>query len=159
MVFSGSVKFNLDPENLHKAHDIWVALEKCHLKDFFMEKPGLLNFELKNKGENISLGQRQLICLARAILRKTKILVLDEATASIDEATADLVNKTINEEFKHSTILEIVHRPIATRESDKVLVMERGQIIEYDSPLNLLAFESVYKKVLLDSNKVACNDL
>lgn len=153
VLFSGSIKFNLDPLNIHNVYDLWVVLEKCHLKGFFMKQTGLLNFQLEDGGKNVSLGQRQLICLARAILRKTKILILDEATSSIDEATADLVNRTINEEFKHSTILEIVHRTIATQESDKIVVMESGKIIEYDSPQNLLQSESNYKKILEESKR------
>lgn len=101
-------------------------------------------------GENLSVGQRQLICLARALLRKTKLLILDEATAAVDLETDDLIQKTIREEFKDCTVLTIAHRLNTIMDSDRIVVLDKGQIVEFDSPNNLLLnsasiFSSMHK--------------
>lgn len=92
-------------------------------------------------GDNLSVGQRQLICLARALLRKTKILILDEATAAVDLETDDLIQKTIRTEFKDSTVLTIAHRLNTIMDSDRVIVLDKGEVAEFDTPANLLANE------------------
>lgn len=97
---------------------------------------------MAENGENLSVGQRQLICLARAVLRKTKVLILDEATAAVDLETDDLIQKTIRTEFADCTILTIAHRLNTIIDSDKVLVLDKGLVAECDSPQNLLADRS-----------------
>ncbi|KAF9361945.1 Canalicular multispecific organic anion transporter 2 [Mortierella sp. AD094] len=137
-LFVGSVRNNLDPFEEATEVEIWEALERAHLKDYISSLAGGLSHEVTQNGENFSVGQRSLICLARALLRKTKILVLDEATAAVDVETDELIQKTIRSEFKDRTILTIAHRIKTVMDSDKILVLEKGRIQEYEAPLELL---------------------
>lgn len=100
--------------------------------------PAGLNHEVTEGGENLSVGQRQLICLSRALLRKTKVLILDEATAAVDLETDDLIQKTIRSEFKDCTVLTIAHRLNTIMDSDRVIVLDKGNIVEFDPPATLL---------------------
>ncbi|XP_014222078.1 multidrug resistance-associated protein 1 isoform X3 [Trichogramma pretiosum] len=138
VLFSGSLRLNLDPFNKCSDTDLWKALEHAHLKDFVKSLPNGLNHEVTEGGDNLSVGQRQLICLARALLRKTKVLVLDEATAAVDLETDDLIQTTIRQEFKECTVLTIAHRLNTILDSDRVIVLDKGSIVEYDSPNTLL---------------------
>ncbi|KAL9928609.1 multidrug-Resistance like Protein 1 isoform 4-T6 [Glossina fuscipes fuscipes] len=138
VLFSGSLRINLDPFEVKKDEEIWKALELSHLKVFVKTLPAGLNHEISEGGENLSVGQRQLVCLARALLRKTKVLILDEATAAVDLETDDLIQKTIRTEFKDCTVLTIAHRLNTIMDSDKVIVLDKGEVTEFDSPVNLL---------------------
>uniref|UniRef100_A0A1B0AEN6 ABC transmembrane type-1 domain-containing protein n=1 Tax=Glossina pallidipes TaxID=7398 RepID=A0A1B0AEN6_GLOPL len=138
VLFSGSLRINLDPFEVKKDEEIWKALELSHLKAFVKTLPAGLNHEISEGGENLSVGQRQLVCLARALLRKTKVLILDEATAAVDLETDDLIQKTIRTEFKDCTVLTIAHRLNTIMDSDKVIVLDKGEVTEFDSPANLL---------------------
>ncbi|XP_072401337.1 multidrug resistance-associated protein 1 isoform X3 [Diabrotica undecimpunctata] len=142
VLFSGTLRINLDPFNTHSDEDVWRSLEHAHLKEFVKGLPAGLNHEVTEGGENLSVGQRQLICLARALLRKTKILILDEATAAVDLETDDLIQKTIRTEFKECTVLTIAHRLNTIMDSDRVIVLDKGRIAEFDSPTHLLANEN-----------------
>jgi ATP-binding cassette subfamily C (CFTR/MRP) protein 1 len=102
-------------------------------------------------GENLSVGQRQLICLSRALLRKTKVLVLDEATAAVDLETDDLIQRTIRTEFKDCTVLTIAHRLNTIMDSDRVIVLDQGKIVEFDSPSNLLKQQSIFYNMCKDA--------
>ena len=110
-----------------------------HLADMVHKLTAGLDHEIVEGGGNLSVGQRQLVCLARAILRKTKILVLDEATAAVDLETDDLVQATIRQEFSECTVITIAHRLNTIMDSNRVMVLDQGNIAEFDTPDNLLA--------------------
>ncbi|KAJ3346286.1 hypothetical protein HDU83_003188 [Entophlyctis luteolus] len=139
VLFGATLRDNIDPAHWHSDEAIWAALEASHLKSKFIHHEEGLEQSIKSGGENMSVGERQLFCLARAILRNTKVLVLDEATAGIDLETDALIQATIRKEFKNSTILTIAHRINTIMDSDKIVVLNAGRLEEMDSPQNLLA--------------------
>ncbi|KAF2317861.1 hypothetical protein GH714_041180 [Hevea brasiliensis] len=149
VLFSGTVRFNLDPFNEHNDADLWEALERAHLKDVIQRNSLGLDAEVSESGENFSVGQRQLLSLARALLRRSKILVLDEATAAVDVRTDALIQKTIREEFKSCTMLIIAHRLNTIIDCDRILLLDSGQVLEYDTPEELLSNEgSAFSKMV-----------
>ncbi|XP_019224929.1 PREDICTED: ABC transporter C family member 12-like isoform X1 [Nicotiana attenuata] len=149
VLFSGTVRFNLDPFSEHNDADLWEALERAHLKDVIRRNAFGLDAEVSEGGENFSVGQRQLLSLSRAILRRSKILVLDEATAAVDVRTDALIQKTIREEFKACTMLIIAHRLNTIIDTNRILVLDAGQVVEYDTPHNLLLSErSVFSRIV-----------
>ncbi|OMO92328.1 hypothetical protein COLO4_17672 [Corchorus olitorius] len=145
----GTVRFNLDPFNEHNDADLWEALERAHLKDAIRRTSLGLDAEVSEAGENFSVGQRQLLSLARALLRRSKILVLDEATAAVDVRTDALIQKTIREEFKSCTMLIIAHRLNTIIDCDRILLLDSGRVLEYDTPEELLSNEeSAFSKMV-----------
>uniref|UniRef100_A0A3Q1CPI7 ATP-binding cassette, sub-family C (CFTR/MRP), member 2 n=1 Tax=Amphiprion ocellaris TaxID=80972 RepID=A0A3Q1CPI7_AMPOC len=138
VLFSGTLRMNLDPFERVSDEEIWKVLELSHLKDYVAGLQEGLQHEVAEGGENLSVGQRQLLCLARALLRKSRILILDEATAAVDLETDDLIQKTIRKEFSHCTVLTIAHRLHSIMDSSRVMVLDAGKIVEFDSPRNLL---------------------
>nr|XP_032836176.1 multidrug resistance-associated protein 4 [Petromyzon marinus] len=138
VLFTGSMRKNLDPFGEHTDQDLWAALEEVQLRSVVEEFPARLDAELAESGANLSVGQRQLVCLARALLRHNNILVIDEATANVDPRTDELIQKTIREKFRWCTVLTIAHRLHTIVDSDRIMVMEEGHIRELDSPHALL---------------------
>uniref|UniRef100_A0A8D0A0B3 ATP-binding cassette, sub-family C (CFTR/MRP), member 2 n=1 Tax=Sander lucioperca TaxID=283035 RepID=A0A8D0A0B3_SANLU len=138
VLFSGTLRMNLDPFNKFSDEEIWRVLDLSYLKDYVAGLQEGLQHEVAEGGENLSVGQRQLLCLARALLRKSRILILDEATAAVDLETDNLIQKTIRNEFSHCTVLTIAHRLHSIMDSSRVMVLNAGKIVEFDSPTNLL---------------------
>ncbi|CAN6448500.1 unnamed protein product [Victoria cruziana] len=137
-MFQGTVRTNLDPLEEYADEQIWEALERCQLGDVVRQKDGKLDATVTENGENWSVGQRQLVCLGRVLLKKSRILVLDEATASVDSATDGLIQQTLRRHFSDCSIITIAHRIASVLDSDMVLVMENGLVAEYESPNKLL---------------------
>ena len=151
-LFEGTLRNNVDPTNTSSDADIWLALEQSYLKDHVINNMGgSLEAEISEGGSNLSSGQRQLVCFARALLRKTKILVLDEATSSIDLETDEAVQQILRgSDFQGVTTLTIAHRINTIMDSDRVLVMSDGRVAEFDTPEELLKREDGVFKSLVD---------
>ncbi|NXI95905.1 MRP6 protein, partial [Psophia crepitans] len=151
VLFSGSLRMNLDPLHQYSDADIWTALELAGLKDFVADLPDQLEHQCTDEGENLSAGQKQLVCLARALLRKAKILVLDEATAAVDLETDLQIQSTLRTQFKDSTVLTIAHRISTIMDCDRILVLENGRIAEFDTVERLIAQRGLFYRLLGES--------
>uniref|UniRef100_A0A8C7DNJ5 Multidrug resistance-associated protein 4 n=1 Tax=Oncorhynchus kisutch TaxID=8019 RepID=A0A8C7DNJ5_ONCKI len=138
VLFTGTMRKNLDPFSQHTDEDLWNALQEVQLKSVVEELPNKMETVLAESGSNFSVGQRQLVCLARAVLRKNRILIIDEATANVDPRTDELIQKTIRDKFRECTVLTIAHRLNTIIDSDRILVLDAGQIHAYDEPHTLL---------------------
>ncbi|EFA82194.1 hypothetical protein PPL_04616 [Heterostelium album PN500] len=147
-IFSGSIRMNLDPFNQHSDPDIWTALEAVHIKPVVEAFPLKLEYELDQGGDGLSIGQKQLLCLARALLSKSPIVLMDEATASLDYETDAIIKETIRTNFANRTVLTIAHRLDTIIDSDKVMVVDKGRLIEYDSPKALISTNSRFRQLV-----------
>ncbi|KAK7074921.1 ABC transporter transmembrane region [Halocaridina rubra] len=149
ILFQGSIRYNLDPFDEHSDMAVWEALEQSNLKKVVEQLELGLQAPVATAGENFSVGERQLICLTRALLRKSKILLLDEATASVDLETDQMIQKTIREAFIHSTVITIAHRLNTITNYDKILVLQDGKIVEFDAPDTLMEREgSLFREMM-----------
>ncbi|XP_050223926.1 ABC transporter C family member 10-like [Mercurialis annua] len=137
-LFSGTVRYNLDPLSQHTDQEIWEVLGKCQLREAVQEKDNGLDSMVMEDGANWSMGQRQLFCLGRALLRRSRVLVLDEATASIDNATDLILQKTIRSEFATCTVITVAHRIPTVMDCTMVLTISDGELVEYDEPTRLM---------------------
>uniref|UniRef100_A0A3B5PXI0 Multidrug resistance-associated protein 4-like n=1 Tax=Xiphophorus maculatus TaxID=8083 RepID=A0A3B5PXI0_XIPMA len=154
VLFTGSMRKNLDPFNQHSDEELWNALREVQLKSVVEELPGKLETVLAESGSNFSVGQRQLVCLARAILRRNRILIIDEATANVDPRTDELIQRTIRDKFRECTVLTIAHRLNTIIDSDRILVLDAGQIHAYDEPHVLLQdTEGIFYKMVQQTGK------
>lgn len=149
-LFRGSIRTNLDPLGLYSDDEIWRALEKCQLKATVSSLPNLLDSSVSDEGENWSAGQRQLFCLGRVLLKRNRILVLDEATASIDSATDAILQVIIREEFSECTVITVAHRVPTVIDSDMVMVLSYGKLVEYDEPSKLIDANSYFAKLVAE---------
>ncbi|XP_063171075.1 multidrug resistance-associated protein 1-like [Candoia aspera] len=154
ILFSGSLRMNLDPFDQYSDEDVWRSLELAHLKTFVSSLPDKLHHECSEGGENLSVGQRQLVCLARALLRKSKILVLDEATAAVDLETDSLIQSTIRMQFEGCTVLTIAHRLNTIMDYARVIVLEKGEIVECGAPGTLIESGGIFCDMAKDSGLV-----
>lgn len=141
-MFEGTVRSNLDPLGEYNDDQIWEALDNCQLGDEVRKKELKLDSPVIENGENWSVGQRQLVCLGRVILKRTKILVLDEATASVDTATDNMIQRTLRQNFSDATVITIAHRITSVLDSDVVLLLDNGVAVERDTPAKLLEDKS-----------------
>lgn len=154
VLFSGTIKYNVDPFNQYNEDDIWLALERTHMLEAISDLPQKLEAPVSENGSNFSVGERQLLCLTRALLRKNKILFLDEATASIDARTDKLVQETINLYFNDCTLITIAHRLRTVLNCDKIMVLDNGSVVEFDTPSNLSSNPNSLFSQLLKSTEV-----
>ncbi|XP_077862231.1 ATP-binding cassette sub-family C member 9-like [Saccoglossus kowalevskii] len=151
VLFSGTIRFNMDPQEKRSDEEIWNALSAAQLKDIVLKLAGQLDSHVSDGGENFSVGQRQLFCLARSFLRNAKIVIMDEATASIDIKTDTIISHVVSSSFQNTTVLIIAHRMSTILDSNYVLVLSDGKVVEYDTPQNLLqrddsAFSSLVRE-------------
>lgn len=140
VLFTASVRDNLDPLGKYEDEDLWEALESSELGNLFDS----LEFKIENRGNNISAGEKQLICFARAILADNKILILDEATANVDCYTNEIIQNIIKKRFKNCTVLTVAHRLSTVSDSDKIVAMKAGEVVEYSDPDTLLKQKDGY---------------
>ncbi|XP_048505771.1 probable multidrug resistance-associated protein lethal(2)03659 isoform X1 [Athalia rosae] len=138
VIFSGHLRENLDPFTEYSDDVLWQALDEVKLKETVNLLPGGLSSKMSESGSNFSAGQRQLICLARAIVKRNQILIMDEATANVDPQTDVFIQETIRKKFVDCTVLTIAHRLNTIMDSDRVLVMDAGTVLEFDHPHILL---------------------
>jgi ATP-binding cassette subfamily C (CFTR/MRP) protein 1 len=158
VIFSNSVRYNLDPFKKATEEELWEVLRKVHMAEVIAMLPKGLDEQVAEGGENFSQGQRQLLCIGRSLLRKPKVLVMDEATASIDNTTDAAIQEMIRENFKEATVLTIAHRLNTIMDSDRVLVLDDGEIVEYDTPEVLLGKKDGYFRAMIDKSHEAKSD-
>ncbi|KAL9978597.1 hypothetical protein ACROYT_G016132 [Oculina patagonica] len=159
VLFSGTLRRNLDPFSLYQDLDLWRALEDVQLKSLVQQLPDQLEYKLRESGNNFSVGERQLLCLARALLQRSKIIILDEATANVDFKTDRLIQEVIRNRFNDSTVVTIAHRLNTIMDYDKVLVMEQGRVVEFDKPEVLLQNKNgVFARLVQNYNMTAAEN-
>lgn len=155
VLFSGTLRHNLDPLNEYSDSEIILALNAVQLRHLITSNSLGLEMDVNEAGSNFSVGQRQLICLARAILRRNKLLVLDEASANVDSETDALIQRKIREEFCECTVITVAHRLSTIVDSDRIMVMERGAIREFGRPRELLEAGGLFASMVESSDSQA----
>ena len=153
VLFGGSLKKNMDPFSQYTDQQLWTALEEVQLKTVVEDLPGQLNFRLRESGTNLSVGERQLVCLARALVQRSKIIIMDEATANVDFKTDRLIQEVIRHKFKDSTVLTIAHRLNTIMDYDKVLVLDGGRVVEFDNPDLLIRNGGLFAEMVKSHNQ------
>jgi ABC-type multidrug transport system fused ATPase/permease subunit len=143
-VMNGTLRYNIDPIKIFSDDEIKNVLNKIGFNYIIDNNPNGLDQIISENGNNLSIGEKQLICITRAILRKSKIIIMDEATASIDYKTEEIIQRAISELLKNSTVITIAHRIKTILNSDKIIVLDNGNVVEYDSPKKLLSNKNSY---------------
>ena len=143
----------MDPFSQYTDQQLWTALEEVQLKTVVQDLPGQLNFRLRESGTNLSVGERQLVCLARALVQRSKIIIMDEATANVDFKTDHLIQEVIRHKFKDSTVLTIAHRLNTIMDYDKVLVLDGGRVVEFDNPDVLIRNGGLFAEMVKSHNQ------
>ncbi|EFN77618.1 ATP-binding cassette transporter sub-family C member 9 [Harpegnathos saltator] len=138
IMFSGTIRENLDPLLKYNDYEIWKALELSQIKEVIASHPDGLDFEVREGGENFSTGQLQLLCMARAVLQQSSIVILDEATSALDVATEKLLLQAAAAAFADKTVITIAHRAMALLDCDRIIVFDEGKIVEEGSPVDLM---------------------
>ena len=151
VLFGGSLRRNLDPFSVQTDLDLWTALEEVQLKAMVEKLPGQLEYRVNETGSNFSVGERQLVCLARALVQKSKIIVMDEATANVDFKTDNSIQEVIRHKFKDSTVLTIAHRLNTIMDYDKVLILDGGRMVEFDKPEILIQNGGIFAELVKNS--------
>uniref|UniRef100_A0A8C4Z9S7 Uncharacterized protein n=1 Tax=Gadus morhua TaxID=8049 RepID=A0A8C4Z9S7_GADMO len=160
VLFTDTMRKNLDPFSQHSDEELWNSLQEVQLKSVVEELPTKMETLLAESGSNFSVGQRQLVCLARAILRKNRILIIDEATANVDPRTDKLIQRTIRDKFRDCTVLTIAHRLNTIIDSDRIMVLDAGEIQAYDAPYTLLQDpEGIFYKMVQQTGQQEAEDL
>ena len=152
VLFGGTLRRNMDPFLQCTDQQLWTALEDVQLKTVVQDLPEQLNFRLRESGRNLSVGERQLVCLARALVQRSKIIVMDEATANVDFKTDRLIQEVIRDKFKDSTVLTIAHRLNTIMDYDKVLVLDGGRVVEFDKPEVLIRNDGLFSEMVRSHN-------
>ena len=147
VLFQASLRDNIDPLGQSSQEELWRVVRESNLEEKVRADTRGLDMLVEAEGENFSVGEKQLICLARALVRRPKILLLDEATASLDLRTDHLIQTTIMTAFNSCTVLTIAHRLNTVMEYDKIMVLDQGQLLECDTPDNLLASGGVFAEM------------
>ena len=138
VLFTGTLRYNIDPFDTYSDEQCWMALEAVQLMKMTLEQPDGLLMPIVEAGSNLSVGQCQLICVARAILKQSKVLLIDEATANVDKKTDQLLQSIISDKFRNRTVLTIAHRLNTVATSDRLLVLDRGTVADFDVPDKIL---------------------
>lgn len=153
VLFSGSLRRNLDPLEKHRDDELWNVLEQVELNRLVESLEGQLDYVILERGENLSVGERQLICLARTLLQQSKIVILDEPTAHVDPNTEETIWTTVHEKLKNSTIITIAHRLNTIKDCNIILVLREGKVAELDTIESLLAREEgIFSKMAASQN-------
>lgn len=151
-LFSGTMRYNLDPYGVRSDRELLSALHRVHLTS---DSNGFtdLDMVILSGGSNLSHGQRQLVCLARAILAQCRVLILDEATSAVDSATDGFIQQVIREEFTDATVLVVAHKLVTVADSDSILVLDNGQVVEFGSPAELVAKNGMFWDMVRQSGE------
>ena len=149
ILLEGNIRDNIDPSKTYNDGEILKLLKEVGLNDFMVDKN--LDYKIEENGHNISVGEKQLICIARAMLKRTKIILMDEATANIDYRTEAALKKNIHEDMRESTVITIAHRIKTIINYDKILVLKEGEIEEFDSPENLIKKKGLFYQLYKES--------
>ena len=158
VLFSGTLRKNLDPFSMFSDAELWAALEGVQLKRLVETLPQQLQFRVSESGSNFSVGERQLLCLARTLLQRTKILIMDEATANVDFKTDQLIQEVIRHKFKDCTVLTIAHRLNTIMDYDRVLVLHEGRVAEFGATELLLEDQNSHFYQLAQGQRISARE-